>query len=144
MWMIQNRTPDFQNDVVHYASQYYDPVKAHEYYEQHKQLKGRVKKNEEGSTDKSSGSSTESSGGYSGAPTANQTQDNSVDLFRDKVEQLRASIREKLSLLDKSLSGKTSEERQKALNDLKRAVQEARANLRQLPEPEGGMPNDSN
>lgn len=27
--------------VMHYASPYYDPVKAHEYYEEHKQLKGR-------------------------------------------------------------------------------------------------------
>lgn len=27
--------------VMHYASPYYDPVKAHEYYEQHKKLKGR-------------------------------------------------------------------------------------------------------
>jgi hypothetical protein len=27
--------------LIHYASPYYDPVKAHEYYEQHKKLKGR-------------------------------------------------------------------------------------------------------
>ena len=27
--------------LMHYASPYYDPVKAHEYYEAHKQLKGR-------------------------------------------------------------------------------------------------------
>lgn len=27
--------------LTHYASPYYDPVKAHEYYEQHKKLKGR-------------------------------------------------------------------------------------------------------
>ena len=30
-----------QDVLIHYASPYYDPVKAHEYYEQHKQLKGR-------------------------------------------------------------------------------------------------------
>jgi hypothetical protein len=30
------------NELTHYASQYYDPVKAHEYYEQHKKLKGRT------------------------------------------------------------------------------------------------------
>lgn len=30
------------NTLVHYSSQYYDPVKAHEYYEQHKKLKGRT------------------------------------------------------------------------------------------------------
>lgn len=34
---ISNR----QDVLIHYASPYYDPVKAHEYYEQHKQLKGR-------------------------------------------------------------------------------------------------------
>jgi hypothetical protein len=27
--------------IAHYASPYYDPVKAHEYYEEHKKLKGR-------------------------------------------------------------------------------------------------------
>lgn len=27
--------------IAHYASKYYDPVKAHEYYEEHKKLKGR-------------------------------------------------------------------------------------------------------
>lgn len=37
-----------------YASEYYDPVKAHEYYEEHKKLKGRTKThklNEEGQSD---------------------------------------------------------------------------------------------
>ena len=29
--------------LMHYASEYYDPKKAHEYYEQHKQLKGNTK-----------------------------------------------------------------------------------------------------
>lgn len=29
------------NSITHYASQYYDPVKAHEYYERTKKLKGR-------------------------------------------------------------------------------------------------------
>lgn len=29
--------------IAHYASKYYDPVKAHEYYEEHKKLKGRQK-----------------------------------------------------------------------------------------------------
>lgn len=30
-----------KQDLVHYASPYYDPQKAHEYYEEHKKLKGR-------------------------------------------------------------------------------------------------------
>lgn len=29
------------DSIAHYASQYYDPVKAHEYYERTKKLKGR-------------------------------------------------------------------------------------------------------
>lgn len=32
---------DINGEVTHYAGEYYDPVKAHEYYEQHKKLKGR-------------------------------------------------------------------------------------------------------
>ena len=43
---------DVENDILeHYASPYYDPVKAHEYYEAHKKLKGRKRTsdlNEEG------------------------------------------------------------------------------------------------
>ena len=42
---------DFDSWLAHYASPYYDPVKAHEYYEKHKHLKGRVSTsglNEEG------------------------------------------------------------------------------------------------
>ena len=34
---------DTDTFLAHYASKYYDPVKAHEYYEEHKQLKGRQK-----------------------------------------------------------------------------------------------------
>lgn len=32
----------YEDELTHYASPYYDPVKAHEYYEAHKQLKGRT------------------------------------------------------------------------------------------------------
>ena len=34
---------NLKDSLMHYASKYYDPVKAHEYYEEHKQLKGRKK-----------------------------------------------------------------------------------------------------
>lgn len=30
------------DEIYHYASKYYDPVKAHEYYMQRRELKGRV------------------------------------------------------------------------------------------------------
>lgn len=30
------------SELTHYASPYYDPVKAHQYYEEHKKLKGRT------------------------------------------------------------------------------------------------------
>lgn len=49
MW--QYRLQTHPNELYHYASKYYDPVKAHEYYEQHKKLKGdkpKVTLNEEG------------------------------------------------------------------------------------------------
>jgi hypothetical protein len=35
---VNDRVEDF---IAHYASEFYDPVKAHEYYERNKQLKGR-------------------------------------------------------------------------------------------------------
>ena len=43
-----NETRDF---LLHYASKYYDPVKAHEYYMKNRELKGRrssSKLNDEG------------------------------------------------------------------------------------------------
>lgn len=39
--LAQSATDD-PDAIQHYASKYYDPVKAHEYYEQHKHLKGRT------------------------------------------------------------------------------------------------------
>jgi len=36
-----DRVEQFIQDTLAHADQYYDPVKAHEYYEQHKKLKGR-------------------------------------------------------------------------------------------------------
>ena len=35
---MNNKVDDF---LQHYASQYYDPVKAHEYYMRNRELKGR-------------------------------------------------------------------------------------------------------
>lgn len=39
---------DFHDYIKHYASKYYDPVYAHEYYEKHKHLKGRNQLSEKG------------------------------------------------------------------------------------------------
>ena len=38
---MNNRFNLYSTELLHYASPYYDPVKAHEYYEQHKKLKGK-------------------------------------------------------------------------------------------------------
>lgn len=46
-----NHSDDDQNELLHYASPYYDPVKAHEYYMRTRELKGRKstsKLNDEG------------------------------------------------------------------------------------------------
>lgn len=39
--MTESRVEKVENFLAHYASKYYDPVKAHEYYERTKKLKGR-------------------------------------------------------------------------------------------------------
>ena len=39
---------EFSSYISHYASKYYDPVYAHEYYEKHKKLKGRSSLSEKG------------------------------------------------------------------------------------------------
>lgn len=60
------------SELMHYASQYYDPAKAHEYYEQHKKLKGRT-----------------STAGF------NQTQKEAASYVKDQLNQERKSLAEK-------------------------------------------------
>lgn len=38
---LESMLDEDEEEMMHYASPYYDPVKAHEYYEEHKKLKGR-------------------------------------------------------------------------------------------------------
>lgn len=42
MWKYDN--PPSPNELFHYSSKYYDPVKAHEYYMRRRELKGQTKK----------------------------------------------------------------------------------------------------
>lgn len=91
---------DLKGMLMHYASKYYDPVKAHEYYEEHKQLKGRQKVtlNEEGraiakSVKENLNKEKKSTIERSNSETKNQLDSNATHL-RNKVASLNKFLKQ--------------------------------------------------
>jgi hypothetical protein len=114
--------------VIHYFDQVYDPIKAHQYYEEHKQLKGRQPaKSENSSSKRSSGSpSSGNKNNLAAQETAAQKKaklDAEVAALKARLEQLRALLRElvaeakKRSGVEVDAEGKTSSENTKPSDD---------------------------
>lgn len=85
--------------VLHYFDQVYDPVKAHQYYEEHKKLKGRQPAKNDDSSGKRSSNSSGSRSQQKAAvqETAAQRKaklDAEVAALKARLEQLRALLRE--------------------------------------------------
>lgn len=128
---MNNLFEEIQNDsLLHYASKYYDPVKAHEYYEEHKQLKGRrstSKFNEEG----------KQVWGYAKKQITSEKNYKSKALSADykaKVQEYRASAkeaRERISaeLKEKLASITDSAQKQKLALSVKQAIEKARVGM---------------
>ena len=104
-----------KDEIWHYASPYYDPVKAHEYYEAHKHLKGRrstTKLSDEGKevwaytknqiTEEKKGKQTEE----------RQNRDQKLEETRAKATAARERISSKLKGLNKALVDKTKSARE--------------------------------
>ena len=120
-----------QNDsLAHYASKYYDPVKAHEYYEEHKKLKGRRSTstlNEEG----------RQVWGYAKTQISNEKKAKSKSLSEDykaKVQDYRASAKEakeriSAELKEKLTSITDSAQKQKVALAVKQAIEKARIGI---------------
>lgn len=87
-----------------YASQYYDPVKAHEYYEAHKQLKGR----------------TSTKGlNEAGKAAAKYVKDQikaEKKAFNDKMKEI---LKQRIAELKEQLKGASKEERAAAIQQLR-------------------------
>lgn len=114
----QDEIEDFYNrfsesydldDLIHYASPYYDPVKAHEYYMMNRELKG-----------KRSASSLDDSGkeiwSYTKSKITEEKKekeeklktdrDEKIQAYRDQAKQSREHISERLKELNDALSSK--------------------------------------
>lgn len=107
-----NRVESF---LQHYASQYYDPVKAHEYYERTKKLKGRT----------TSGMSEEQKEAWSYTKdqistekkakiqTEQEAKEAKIEQMRATAAEMRERISEKLKLLSERLSKEAESDREK-------------------------------
>lgn len=101
--------------LQHYASEYYDPVKAHDYYMKNRQLKGRT----------SSGMSDEQKKAWTYTKAQVTTEKKSkiteqravkeqqIDEFRAKAEVTRKRISEKLKLLREKITSNAEADREK-------------------------------
>ena len=111
------------NELMHYASKYYDPVKAHKYYMQHRKLKGRRK---------ASGLSKEGREVWN-VTKQNITTEKKSDIekerekkaketaaLRKRAKQTRERISHQLKLLNDALTRKAKTERQRASSLKKR------------------------
>ena len=107
--------------LMHYASKYYDPVKAHEYYEEHKQLKGRnkVTLNEEGRSIAKSVKENLNK-------EKKSTIERSNEQFKTQTDSNAKSLNNKIQSLNKFLKQLSPKEREAQ----KERIQEQIASLR--------------
>ena len=104
------------DEIYHYASKYYDPIKAHEYYMQRRVLKGRASgiKN---STPSPSSLQNPLSGKKR---TVTETQ---RDEMKARAEELRKEITESISTRIKRLS---DEDEKRVGDEIKRVIEKVR------------------
>ena len=141
---MNRRTEDF---LVHYASKYYDPVKAHEYYERTKELKGRkntrstAQLNEEGKKIWEVSKYNIKKEKDEQVETAKTNRTNTVTQHRERANEVRESITNQLKELNDRLSNnlKSSVDAIKHNSSLSKAEKNARiAELRERNKNEKG------
>lgn len=89
-----------------YASEHYDPQKAHEYYEKHKQLKGR-------------NSRTSTSGlNEAGKIAAKEVREGIKEEKKEFLQKLKEQMQTKIDQLKAQLKGMSKEERKKRREEI--------------------------
>ena len=104
------------NEIYHYASKYYDPVKAHEYYMQRRVLKGRAS----GFKNSTLSSSSLQNPLSRNKRTVTETQ---LDEMKARSEELRKEIAESISKRIKRLS---DEDKKRAGDEIKKLIDQAK------------------
>lgn len=118
------------NSIQHYASKYYDPVKAHEYYMRTRELKGRRSTSKLSDAGKKAWAYTKNEIGLekkAKAGAAKAERDQAVRALRERASEVRASITERLKTLNSALAegGKSEKEaiesvRKSSLEDIEK------------------------
>lgn len=122
------------DDLYHYASPYYDPQKAHEYYERTKKLKGRKSTsslNDEGKAaakQVKEALSTERQGRVEEHRVSTQQQ---IDAKKESIKSDIASLREKLSNMSMAEWNKNAERIQSEIAKLKEDIVTSREKLKE-------------
>lgn len=116
------------NYLIHYASQYYDPAKAHEYYMKNRKLKGRTTT---GLTDEGKDIWTDTKANITETKNKeihlyNEVKEQKITELRDTATKTRESITAKLQALNEALREKYSED-SKAISDTQKDVLAAKA-----------------
>lgn len=98
-----------ERSLMHYASQYYDPEKAHEYYMEHRKLKGRENTSVP-DTGTGGGSSGKDSGGGAASSQATSSVSNKSS-FEEEYERYMFQQNKRIARLQSRLSGLSKEAR---------------------------------
>ena len=102
------RSLDNQQELMHYSSQYYDPEKAHEYYMQNRQLKGRTTSglSEDGKEVWNATKANISSEKKNRIKEYKDQEQIDIQNARSKADATRESITNKLKALSDALNAK--------------------------------------
>lgn len=108
------------NEILHYASPYYDPVKAHEYYIKHRELKGRASTaglNDEGKAAASYVKEQLTTERKAKVEANKEDTTNQIDKLREQkksnIEAHKAAMQSRIDRLKAKLSSMSSADKQK-------------------------------
>ena len=122
---------DLEEYLLHYASEYYDPIKAHEFYMKNRELKGRTTKGMSTEQREAWGFAKENirNEKKSKVEEAKTTKEKQIEDFRAKAEATRQRIAEKLKMLIEQIEEKKKNELEKLEDIPKNISPEQRAKL---------------
>lgn len=122
-----------EDHLMHYASKYYDPVKAHEYYLRNRELKGRRSSSKLNETGKEQWSyakeqiKTEKNQKIEEAKTDRDTQ---IEELRSKAAKKRESITAKLKELNAKLSDEAISDKEQIDTNTSNTIDQLRARMK--------------
>lgn len=97
-----------------YASKYYDPVKRHEYYMKHRQLKGRQQRQSTASLNEE------------GKIAAKEVKDALVAERKEAYDKIKEEMNKKIEALRKKLKGMSPERRKREKESIKAEIKSLR------------------